>query len=88
MKAGELFRVNYGAGYSDPADSLPIVRRYTSTDQWEYAYNNSFTKAYYVSVEQDSVLMFIDILDKHLETGVFLFEDRLVELDFASVEPV
>lgn len=88
MKAGDLFRVKYEDHARFPVDSLPVMRRASSTGCWEFAFNDSFTEAEYVSVRHGNIVMFIDVFDTYLESGIFLFEDRLVELDFASVEPV
>ena len=88
MKAGDLFRVKYEDHDRFPIDSLPVIRGGPSMGRWEFAYNDSFTEGQYVSVEHGSVVMFIDVFDTYLETGIFLFEDQLIELDFESTEPV
>lgn len=88
MKVGDLFRVKYEDHDRYRIDSLPVIQRAPSTGRWEFAFNDSITEGQYVSVEHGSVVMLVDFFDTYLETGVFLFEDQLVELDFESTEPV
>ena len=93
-KIGGLCRVNLKAvPGEDDEDGIDIEMRHVSacdTDSipfWPWVYENGCVK--HSTVEHGTVLMLVDCMKGEWEgVGVFLLEDRLMELELKYVEEV